>query len=248
MKITARAQRHHFIEEAGGEHRVEAPGDPLVQPAAVLRLERQQACSGHPAQVPALFRPLGMKAGERQSGDPEHLQRALDPLRVLRRQPRGRRRIDASQRGMHPRPAVHRRFRFQFAPHAGIGGRHRVQAFEQRLEVQHRAADQQGQLAAGVDLGDQRSGIGREFGRAVGPHRIADVDQVVRHAAPLLAAGLGGADVHAAIDQRRIDTDDFGPVLESDRDRRRALARGGGPGQRQQAGGRRGRHRSRVAD
>ena len=42
MQVAARAQRPHLVDEAGGEHRLEALRDALVQPGAVARLERDQ--------------------------------------------------------------------------------------------------------------------------------------------------------------------------------------------------------------
>jgi len=39
--------------------------------------------------------------------------------------------------------------------------------------------------------------------------RVNDVEQVVRHRRPLLAAGLGGADVHAPVDLHGVGGDDL---------------------------------------
>jgi len=48
-----------------------------------------------------------------------------------------------------------------------------------------------------------------EVGGAVTLQRIEDVDQVVRHLREFGRGGLGGADVHAAVNQRRVDADDL---------------------------------------
>jgi len=79
--------------------------------------------------------------------------------------------------------------------HAGIGLGHGVQPFAQGLEVQHRAAHQQRQVAALRDFADEPLRVGDEARRRVGQSRVEDVDQVVRHLGALGRAGLGGADV-----------------------------------------------------
>jgi hypothetical protein len=86
-------------------------------------------------------------------------------------------------------------------------------------------------VAAAVDIVDQARRVGRELRGRVGLARVEDVDQVVRQRGTLGHARLGGADVHAAVDQRRIDADDFQRHAFGQRQRDRALAAGGRPGQ-----------------
>ena len=124
-----------------------------------------------------------VEAGPGPARHPKHFQRPLDALRVAGRQPRRGRGVDPRQFGMQRRPALARRLRFQFGAHGRVGLRHRVESVEPGLEVQHGAAHQQRELAAGIDLAHQSLGVGQELGGAVGLQRIADVDQVVRHAA-----------------------------------------------------------------
>jgi hypothetical protein len=117
----------------------------------------------------------------------------------------------------------------QSPAHGRVGGRQLVQAFQQGLEVQQGAAHQQRQAPARPDLGHQARGVAREIGGAVGFGRLTDVDQVVRHGRALGRRGLGGADVQAAIDQGRVDADDFHRHPLGQRQRQRALAAGRGP-------------------
>jgi hypothetical protein len=69
-----------------------------VQPAALARLERdQRRMLGGAAR--------GLALRDRRAGDAMDLERALDPLRVARRDARGRDRIDVAQLGVQRRPA-----------------------------------------------------------------------------------------------------------------------------------------------
>ena len=72
---------------------------------------------------------------------------------------------------------------------------------------------------------------------------VDDVDQVVRDLGAELGAGLGGADVHAAVHQRGIDADDLGIELLCQGEGGGALAGRGGSGQRHDGGRRSGGHR-----
>ena len=171
------------------------------------------------------------------AGEPPDFERALDALRVGRRQARGGGRVDAGKLGMQRRPAARGGLGIDARAHPGIGLGHGVQAFAQGLEVQHRAADQQGQVSALRDLVDEPPRVGHEARRGIGLRRIEDVDQVVRHLGALGSAGLGGADVHAAVDEGRIDADDLHRPLARHGARKghrhRRLAAGRGPGQAQ---------------
>ena len=179
MEIAARAQSLHLLKEPAGQHIVEAPRNSFMQPRAVLRLQREERRG---SQGRSVGRAL-MKAGERPARHPEHFQRALDPLCVIGREPRRRGGIDQRQFRVHGRPAFCRGLGFHFGAGGEVGSRHRIQALEQGLEVQHGATHQQRHFAASIDLRDQPLRVGRELRGAVSLQGIADVDQVVRHAA-----------------------------------------------------------------
>ncbi len=72
------------------------------------------------------------------------------------------------------------------------------------LYVQPRAAAKDGQAAAGKQPLYRAVGIGRVIGRAVGRARGKKIKEVVRHGGLLLLCGLGGANIHAAVDLHRI--------------------------------------------
>jgi hypothetical protein len=113
----------------------------------------------------------------------------------------------------------------------GIGRGHGVQAVAQRLEVQHGAAHQQRQAATTTDLGGQSGGIGRETRCGVDLRRLDEIDQVVRYGGPFSGTGFGRADVHAAVDEGRVDADDLDRQLGGQGQGHGGLAAGRWPGQ-----------------
>jgi hypothetical protein len=91
----------------------------------------------------------------------------------------------------------------------GVGLRQRCNAAGQRPEIKHRAADEQWHPPARVDCSDRRRRIATEPSGRVGCGRITEIDQVVRHCVEHGPRRLGRADVHAAVDLRRVDADDL---------------------------------------
>ena len=234
VQVCTRAQTAHLVDEAGGEHRREALADARVQPGAVVRLERDQR------RREAVGR--AVPGRERPAADAVDLERALDALAVVRRQARRCHRVDRRELGMQRGPARARARSSMSARTAGSASGKRIEAVEQRLEVQHRAADQQRHVAALANRRDRRARVGDEARRRIALGRVDDVDQVVRHGGALGGARLGGADVHAAVDERRVDADDLDrtPRRErgGDRQRGRALARCRRSGQAEVVGAR----------
>jgi hypothetical protein len=64
-------------------------------------------------------------------------------------------------------------------------------------------------MTARADVVHELRGVFRELRGAVVLCRFEDVDQVMRHALALFTRGLGGADVHAAINIRAVHADDL---------------------------------------
>ena len=232
-QVAALAQGEHFVQQAAGQHRVEALRDALVQPGALQWLQRHHgdSCKAGRARGAA----GRVEAAERAPRHAMDLERALDTLAVARLQPRCRGRVQFGQPGMHPRPADCRGLGFERGAHRGVGRRHVVQALHECLEIQHRPTHQQRQFSARVDLADQPLRVAREVGGTVRLRRVADVDQVVRHGRAFCRTGFRAADVHAAVHQRRVDADDLERDRAGDHQRRRALAGSRRPGQREAA-------------
>ena len=209
MEIAARAQPAHFVDEAGRDHRREALVDSRMQPGTVARLERDQRRRSPGRR--------GVPRRERPAADAMDLERALDPLAVVGREPRGGDGVDRRELGVQGRPAFAGGACVDRGAHFGVGGGHRVEAVEPGLEVEHRAADQERDRAARADRLDRRARVGNEARRRVALRRVGDVDAVVRDRGAVGGARLGGADVHAAVDERRIDADDLDGVARRER-------------------------------
>ena len=139
----------------------------------------------------------------------------------------------SGQLGVQRRPAPRGRLGLQLAADLGVGGGHVVQPFAQGLEIQQRATHQQWPVAAGADLRCQPLHVFDEPRRRVRLVGFDDVDQVVRHALALGRARLGSANVHAAVDQRRVDADDLRAQRLGQFQRDGRLAAGRRTGQRQ---------------
>ena len=136
-------------------------------------------------------------------------------------------RVQRRQACVHGWPADGAGLLLEPRAHGRIGQRQIVKTFDECLRVEQGAADQQRLMSAGADLADQTSRIGREAGGRVRLGGLDQVDQVVRDRGPLGQRRLGGADVHAAIDQRRVDADDLDRPVRGQGHRCGALARGG---------------------
>ncbi len=159
MEVAARAQRPHLVDEAGLQHRREALRDARVQPAARRAARARSA---------AHARRRGRRVWRCEIGAP--VTRCTSSARWIRCASRGAMRAAATgstrrELGVQRRPAFVRRAPFQLGADRRIGGRHLVDAVEQRLEVQHRAADQQRRAAARRDVVDQALRIARRSAR-----------------------------------------------------------------------------------
>ncbi len=86
-----------------------------------------------------------------------------------------------------------------------IRGGSRQEPPDERTVVEARAAHQDRPAAAAPDLPDRRGRVAREPGGIVAVVGLDDVHQVVMDRAALRLRGLGGADVHPAIDLARVD-------------------------------------------
>ena len=175
-----------------------------------------------PTEVPASRDAL--QRGERRAGELEYFERALDPLRVGRREARGRRGIHPGELCMQRGPPLASGSRVEPCAHAGIGPRQRAQALGQRLEVEHRPAGHDRHPAAGANRRDRREGVVAEPRRGVGLGRVDDVDQVMGDARAGRRVGFRRADVHAPVDLRGVDADDLAADALGQRERERALA------------------------
>ena len=120
-------------------------------------------------------------------------------------------------------------------PYSGVGGRgRRGAAGQQQFDIQPRAARKDGQPAAGAYVPRGCGGADGEVGRGKGRVDVEDVDEMVRDARPLGRRGLGGADVHPAVDLHRVARENLAVQFLGQPQRERALAGRGGADDDQQ--------------
>ena len=81
---------------------------------------------------------------------------------------------------MQRRPAALRRFGVDVRAHLRVGRRHLREPTPQRTEIEHRAADQQRQLAAPVNVVDRLPRIAHELAGRIRLRRVENVDEVMR--------------------------------------------------------------------
>ena len=77
------------------------------------------------------------------------------------------------------------------------------------MKIEHGAAGEDRDMAAIPDSDHQGLCVFVKLAGGIGCKGIEDVNQVMRDAATLIVTGFCGANVHAAIDQGGVDTDDF---------------------------------------
>ena len=189
-----------------------------------------------------------MQLAQRLARQSMHFERTLNTLRIVRLDAARGLRIERRELGVQRRPAALRGLGIDRSSHSRIRLRHIRESTAQCTEIEHRAADQQRQLAAGTDVVDRAPRVAHELPGRVRLQRIENVDEVMRMPAQHLARRLAGADVHAAIDHRRIDADDLQVVPLRQAQREIRLAGAGRPEDqrnRRRAAPGRGAHRPR---
>ncbi|MNV10229.1 hypothetical protein D3C71_1007430 [compost metagenome] len=136
-------------------------------------------------------------------------------------------RIDHRQLFVQGLPAKARSLFFDLRTDLGIGGRHICQTFNQSLVIEHGAAHQQRNFSPCGDIGHGFQGVTAEIRSRIALGRVENIDQTMRILRQQLFGRLGGADVHATVDQRRIDADQFARQDLGEFDGQVGLAGGG---------------------
>src|SRR5881397_3819845 len=113
---------------------------------------------------------------------------------------------------------------FQPGSQSGVPPRARKEAACQRAIVEPRPAHENREFAASVNPAHGGRGVPRVLGCRVLVHRINDVDQVMRDAAPGFERHFVCTDVESSIDGRRVAVDDLAVVALGQRERQRAFA------------------------
>src|SRR5271165_2269710 len=150
-----------------------------------------------------------LQVGNPLAGHPIDLERALDALRIVAVNSRGGRRINLRQGSMNGVPAVGGRGGIDVGTNLHISLRQIRNAGGEGMEIEHRAADQQGQAATRPNILHRRECIADEFPGGILLSRIANINQMMGMAGAQQGGRLGRADIHAAVDERGIDADDL---------------------------------------
>ena len=102
------------------------------------------------------------------------------------------------------------------------------EAFGEGAEVEAGSTGDDGEFVAGGDVAESCAGAAAVFARGEGLVGIGDVDEVMGDAGAVFECGLGGAEVHAAIDGDGIAGDDFAVEVFGEGERERGFAAAGG--------------------
>ena len=165
-----------------------------------------------------------VQRGQRPAGDAVYLEGTLDALRVVRHDAPGRVWIDLLQLCVQRGPAVLRGARLDGLPDSRIRPRQLVQPGREGAVVEHRTADELVNFSPAKLVLDGADGTRAELAGGIALVRIHQVEEVMRHPRALGRAGLGGADVHAAVDLRRVDRDYLERILLGELQREARLA------------------------
>ena len=236
MQTVFRAQHLDLAFQPGSQHGVIAPGDACVQHAAFgwQQAKRQEL----------VVRQLSPAGGEQRrhclSRAAKDFKCALNALRIARMQAGRRFRIDPGQLRMERRPALGAGLRVNTGAGFRAGLRQFGEPVEQRLEVEHGAADKQRYLAARGDPGHRRQRVATKARCRVGFLGADQVYQMVRKIPERSGIGFGRADRHVAKDLRRVDADQL--HWKAARQFNRHLCLAAGRRAHQQNGRRMGRH------
>ena len=95
---------------------------------------------------------------------------------------------------------------------------------QQGCQVEAAATHDQREPASSLDLGMQAPGLGGPRRDAEWLPRLHQVDEVVRESGPCRRIGLGGTDIHAAVDLARVRHQDLDRVAPRQRQRQLCLA------------------------
>ncbi len=182
------------------------PCHPLLDPRVECGAVDVQTDLKHLRQGVDRIRQLG---GERPAGELDDLQGPDDAAPVVRQDSGRGGRIDSGQ------PVVQRcrtegvQIGFQLASDRWIGTR-KVEAVDDRPNVQRGPADNDRDRASCGDLGDALPGHRLELSHAGRLLDLQDVDQVMPNGRPLGRRRLRRTDVHATVDRHRVGADDLG--------------------------------------
>ena len=133
---------------------------------------------------------------------------ADEALAVVRHDARRASRIETGEFGVQGGGTFTVQARFNNGTIMWIGSGQAVHSDIEGVVIEHGTADEDGNLSCLVSRLDFMRRIGSKTGSRVGLFRVKNVNEGVRITDEGCCVRFGGADIHAAIDLRRIDTNE----------------------------------------
>jgi len=217
-----------FVDEAGGEHLGGAAVEAIIEGlAGRVEADAEKAEAGEGVAGGRGVQDLGER-GARSEAD---LNGADEFGNVVGVDAGGGGGIEALEQAMEPCFAVACEAALEAGAEIGLAGGAGKEAFGEGAEVEASSARDDGEAAAGDDFRESGTGGTAVCAGGEGLIGVADVDEVVGQAGLLGWSGLGGAEVHAAVDGYRVATDDFAVESLTEGEGEGGFAAAGGPEQ-----------------
>ncbi len=213
-----------FVEQAAVEHLRGAVIDAVVE-LFPGRLEGEAEDAEAGKGVATALLPLGGEGlldGEAEGKGAEELGRVVGVDGV------GGVGIEAGEEAMEVGGAAAVGEGVEALAEGGVDGGCGEEAVEQGAEIEAGATDDEGEAAAGGDAVDGFAGVAGPIASGEGLVGIDEVEAVVGDAGAVFAGGLGGADLHAAVDADGVAGEDLGGKALGEAEGEVGFAGGGG--------------------
>jgi hypothetical protein len=193
-----------FVEEAAGEHLSGASVEAFVESGTGrIEADAEDAVAGEgiAAGLPGI--------GERLAGGEADFEGADELGLVVGVDARGGGGIEAAEESVQPGGAMAASACAEAVAEAFGALRTGEEAVEEGAQIEAGAAGNDGEVAAGGDVGEGLAGEAAVVAGSAEMVRREDVEEVVGDLAPLLRRGFGGADLHIAIDGDGVAADNL---------------------------------------
>ena len=205
-RAVAREEGAGFFDEAGGEHGGAARVEAGIE-LGTRRVEADAQKTKAGERVVLLF--AGKNFGHGLAGGEADLDGADQLGCVVGVNARSGCGVKAGEEPVQPLGLVPFGAAAEAAAEVFTTGRAREEAFGEGAEIEACSAGDDGEFVARGDVAEGGASAARVFSSGEGLVGVDDVDEVMRDAGALFGGGLGGAQVHAAVDSDGVAGDDF---------------------------------------
>ena len=202
-KVWAGFEYGHFVDEARLYHALKAYGNAAMQFGA-RRIQGDGKCL--PRWRSTLL--CGVVCARSFAAGHDKFEGADEALAVVRHDARRASRIETGEFGVQGGGTFAVQARFNSGTIMWIGSGQAVHSDIEGVVIEHGTADEDGNLSRLKSRLDFMRRIGGKTGSRVGFFRVKNVNEGVRITDEGCSVRFGGADIHAAIDLRRIDTNE----------------------------------------